>query len=387
METYDVVVVGGGPSGAITAYELAKRSLRVALIEKEKIPRYKACGGVVARHVEKILDFSIDPVIERRITKLRVTVNLKTQFVIEAPYPWIYMVMRDTFDNFLVETAAKAGADVYEQAPLKGLNDLGDHYVVSTPQKEFVAKYIVGADGANSMTRKAVGALPFRRLSVAIEREIQGAPEILEEWKDTASLDFGCLASGYAWVFPKATNFSAGVGGPKSVAKQFRAYYDDVVAYYRREIGENRPYIEAGHHLPIRVPDERIVYGRTLLIGDAAGLIEPMAGEGIYYAMRSGQIAAETIWGTMMDQTQLVTYQRKIDKEIQPELQVAKAFLFLLDLAPHLWVPLLLRQSSPFWKYFYRIFTGENNYQDLPRMFGLPGKWLFSALDGDDIKG
>jgi flavin-dependent dehydrogenase len=221
---------------------------------------------------------------------------------------------------------------------------------------------------------------------VAIEREIQGAPEILEEWKDTASLDLGHLASGYAWVFPKATNFSVGVGGPRSVAKQFRAYYDDVVAYYRSEIGANRPYIEAGHHLPVRVPDERIVYGRTLLIGDAAGLIEPLAGEGIYYAMRSGQISAETIWETMRGQAQLATYQRKIDQEIQPELQGAKALLFLLDLAPHFWVPLLLRQSSPFWKYFYRLFTGEKSYQDLPRMFGPPGQWLFSRLDGDDSK-
>jgi len=387
IDKFDVVVVGGGPSGAFAAYELAKKSLKVALIEKEQLPRYKACGGVVAPHIEKIIDFSITPAIERRISKMRVTVNLNAPFISESPRPFAYMVMRDTFDNYLVEIAQKAGVQIYQKSPLSGLEETQNGYIITIPQGEIGTRYVIGADGANSTTRKFVGAPRFKRLSVAIEREIQSTPEYLEKWQDTIALDFGYMRSGYAWVFPKAKNFSVGVVGPKSIAKQFNPYYDATVNYYKDEIGNAKPYITAGHHLPIRIPNERIVFGKTLLIGDAAGLIEPMAGEGIYYAMKSGQLAAETIFeATKSGNNQLLAYQKKIDLEIQPELQVAKSLLYLLNLAPRFWVPRLLKQSHSFWKYFYRIFTGEKEYQDLPKKIGPLGQIFFSLLANDNSK-
>ncbi len=371
----------------MAAYELAKKSLKVALLEKARLPRYKACGGVVAPRVERILDFSIEPTIERRITKMMITVKLGSPFISQAPHPFAYLVMREKFDNYLVEVASRAGAEVYEQSPLTGLIDAQSSYLLTTPTREFRAKYIIGADGANSVTRKLVGAPRFQRLAVAIEREIQSSPELLEKWSDTIAVDFGQLASGYAWVFPKAANFSVGAGGPKSVAKQLESCYRATVNHYQDQIGNARPYVEAGHHLPIRVPNERLVYGRTLLVGDAAGLIEPMAGEGIYYAMRSAQIAAETILQAIrFDDGYLPGYQKKIDQEIQPELQVAKSLLLLLDKSPQFWVPRLLKQSHPFWQYFYRVFTGEQNYQDLPGKFGLLGQLIFSVLLARDVE-
>src|SRR6185436_15671418 len=127
---YDVVVVGGGPAGAIAAYELAKRSLRVALLEKQKLPRYKTCAGAVAPHVAKLLDFPLDPVIERTVHKMRITVNGKRPFVREAERPFAHMVMRDRFDAYLVGVAERAGVVVYQQAPLTGLEATTAGYLV-----------------------------------------------------------------------------------------------------------------------------------------------------------------------------------------------------------------------------------------------------------------
>jgi flavin-dependent dehydrogenase len=331
--------------------------------------------------VEQLLDFSIAPVIERRITTLRATVDLAAPFVSAAPRPWAYMVMRDTFDQFLLDQAARAGAAIYADAPVTALQDRGTAYRLTTPQTEFMATYVIGADGATSTVRKLVGAPPFRRVSVAIERELTASPAALAPWSDTLALDFGHLRSGYAWVFPKATNFSVGVGGPRSVAKELRPYYAAMLAQYAPELGNTTPYITAGHPLPIRVAGEPLVYGRTLLVGDAAGLIEPLAGEGIYYAIRSGQLAAAAIVdAATRGPAHLARYAHTVDTEIQPELEVASACLVLLDLAPQWWVPWLLKQSHPFWHAFYRIFTGEQRYQDLPRTFGRPGAWLVAAV-------
>lgn len=379
---FDVVVVGGGPAGASAAYNLAKSGMNVALLEKEKLPRYKSCGGVVATHVDKILDFSIEPVIERKISKILITVNLKKPFVTQSPSPFIYLVMRDKFDNFLVEKAKSVGVNIFQESPLINLQETTDGYLLTTDSQSFQAKYLIGADGANGVTRMLLGLSRIQNRSVAVEREIYATKNALEKWDDMIALDFGYLSSGYAWVFPKEKNFSIGTGGPLRVSKELIKYYDDALSYYKDRVENTESFCSTGHQLPIRSKGETIQIGRTLFVGDAAGMIEPMAGEGIYYAIRSGQIAAETIINSAKNGDEnLINYQTTIDREIQPELQVAKSLLYLLDLAPNIWVPILMKPKHIFWKFFYRVFTGEKDYQDLPKKFSFVGKIFFNWLD------
>jgi geranylgeranyl reductase family protein len=384
---YDVVVVGGGPAGAIAAYELAKRSLRVALLEKQRLPRYKTCAGAVAPHVAKLLDFPLAPVVERTTDRMRITVNGARPFVRAAERPFAFMVMRDRFDAYLLAQAARVGVVVHQEAPLVAIESSAAGFVVRTPERALSCRYLVGADGANGSTRRLLGAPRFRRAAVALEWEIAGKPEALAAWRDTVAIDLGSVESGYGWVFPKAENFSVGVMTPRPLARQLKAYCAATRALYGESIGDAEPHVALAHHLPIRVPDEPLVFGRALLVGDAAGLVDAAVGEGIYYAIQSGQLAAAAIAqaSERRDDAELLSYQRGVDAAIQPELQASKAFLRILDLAPRFFVPYVLRPNAAFWRYFFGIFSGERRFRELPDKLGPLAGAFHAAFARDDV--
>jgi len=380
--TYDVMVIGGGPAGSTAARHLALQGLRVGLLEKETSPRYKPCGGVLARRIAEVLDFPIDTVIEGSISEILITVEMHSPFRTRCPSPFAFLCMRDQFDNLLLKKASDAGVDVFLDEALLDVELSGSTYELMTSKARRTAQFLVAADGANSTVRSCLDMPPFQRTSVAYQMEISGDPDLVKSWGESIALDFGHLSSGYAWLFPKADHFSIGAGGTRREARELKPYCQAFIDFHASRIGDTTPLKSRGHPVPTRTRGEPITADRVIFIGDAAGLVDPMTGEGIYYAIRSALIAAETIKTAIKSRdNNLITYQQRIDQELQPEFQVARTLLFLLDLAPAYWVPRLMNETHPFWHYFHQIFMGEKTYQDFPDNFGIAGRLLFAILD------
>jgi geranylgeranyl reductase family protein len=382
MKLFDIAIIGAGPAGASSAYHSNKFGLSTILFEKETLPRHKACGGAVALHVQEILDFSISPVVERKISKMFISIGLKKYFISDFKRPFVYMVMRDKFDYYLIEQAKNTGTTIKDNCSLLGIKKGNNgNYIIKTTNLEVEAKYIIGADGANSTVRKLVSAPPSQNTFIAIDREVYSDKLYLNKWKETLFLDFACLPSGYAWAFPKKNNYSTGAGTSKKFSKMLKTYYKQFTNRYQNELNFQKTFIEQGHPLPVRKKGEKIVFDNIIFVGDAAGLIDPMSGEGIYYAIRSGQIAAETINSVSEGSCDISEYEKVIEKEIQPELHISEGMLKVLNFAPKFWVSILLREKNPFFKYYCKIFTGEKTYMDFVKKFGMPAKLFFDLIN------
>ncbi len=335
---YDVIVVGAGPGGSTTAYHLARAGLKTLLLEKEKMPRYKPCGGGVTAKVKGVLDFDMSPTIEQTITGASVaygTERLRLSF--NEPVAWC--VMRDKFDFFLAQRAANAGAEVREAYPVKDIEFDARGANVLTRGETLRAEMIVGADGVNGIVRRAAGFPAHQRLGVALEAEMQAPDATLEEWQRVLHFDFGAIAWGYAWIFPKADHLSAGMG-----ALIRRNHRPDLRAQLTRYVGLEpslhaaKEILTRGHRVPLGGQFDTYHAKQALLVGDAAGVVDPFTAEGIYYAIRSGQIAAEEIArafqrGGGLD---VSPYTRRINAEINSDFRYAWLLTQIFFRMPHL---------------------------------------------------
>ncbi len=333
--SWDAIVVGAGPGGSSAAYRLATAGLRVLLLEKEKIPRYKPCGGGLTAKVRPALDFDFSPAIETTILQGSVAFRAERIRVL-ASAGWC--VMRDKFDALLAARAVDAGAELREAQPVTHIAFDDGGAIVSTRTETLRASFVVGADGVNGIVRRAAGFSPHRRMGVALEAEMDAPAPALDEWRHTLHLDFGVIPWGYAWIFPKAEHLSVGVGDlmRPGHTTDLRA---ELARYVASEpsLREARTRFTRGHRVPLGGQFGRYHAPRTLLVGDAAGLVDPFTAEGIYYAIRSGQIASEElVHGLARGAFDLSTYTERINKEINADFRYAWVLTQTFYRMPHL---------------------------------------------------
>ncbi len=207
---YDTIVAGLGPAGANAAYELSKKGASVLALEKQKHPRYKPCGGGLTAKIEKILEPDFKSVVERTISKVNFTFKGAGDVRAVSDSPLVYMVMRDVFDNFLVEKARAAGAEIHEQEKVTHVEEGKDGVIVMTEKNMYAAKLLIGADGVNSVVARSVGLKPKKRTAVLIEGEVKVNEKAFNRVSDEILFDFGSVPYGYGWVFPKADHLSLG---------------------------------------------------------------------------------------------------------------------------------------------------------------------------------
>lgn len=333
---YDVIIVGSGPAGTTTGYHLARAGFKVLMLEKEKLPRYKPCAGALALRVLDIIDFDVSPALEKAVHSIYFTHKLKRGHLITAPSPLCYMVMRDRFDHLLAEKAIEAGTEVIQESKVTDVNIHSRGVVVSAGDRQYRGQIVVGADGSKSAVARSLGLYSTRRLVVTIQSEVFVEPSVMDKNGSRIWVDIGSVPSGYAWLFPKSDHLSMGIGVLQSKARGLKRLFWQCLKGMLPSYRFIRIYT---HSLSIWGGRRKIAGNRAVLVGDAAGLTDPLTGEGIYYAIQSGIIAARVISQCLSESNyDMSAYESAINSEIGGSLQAAmilSAFFYAFPRLTH----------------------------------------------------
>jgi geranylgeranyl reductase family protein len=376
-QSYDVIVVGAGPAGATLAYDLAKRGIRVLLLEKERLPRYKCCAGGVTSKAARLLDFDISEVVEDAVHKASITFNVGNPYLGQSIEPLMYTVMRDAFDYLLVKKAQQLGAVVLDGEKITQIRVSPDWVEVSTANNGLRSRLVVGADGAYSAVARELGMERNIEYVAAIESEIAVPSDELAKWKSRVQMNLGCVPGGYAWVFPKRDHLSIGVGCLASTARHLSDHHQKFLTSL--SIGNYAVTRSSTHLIPSCTKGNLVWQDKALLLGDAAGLADPLTGEGIYNAILSAQLAAPVIEDSLAsDKMRLEGYQEAVNEKIMPELRTARVLSRFFVRFPHLAFEMLKRRSGV-WRAGCGLISGELKYTDIKRRAG-GFKGIFNRL-------
>jgi geranylgeranyl reductase family protein len=289
VERFDVAVVGAGPAGSTTAYRLSRAHARVLLVDKVRFPRDKPCGGGLTTRAVRQLPVSIEPVVEDRITRVRCRLRYGRTIERRSEHVLCQMTQRRRLDAYLVEQAVEAGATFRDGVRVEIESDRR----VRVDGEIVEVDALVGADGANGITAKTLGLGGDIVNGVALEGNLPYERLPDDEWRGMLVLELGALPGGYGWIFPKGDHVNVGVGGWGTEGPRLREQLRALCEQYGFGVGELANV--RGHRLPMRRSRTRFADGRGLLVGDAAGVIDPVSGDGIYEALVTGELAARHI--------------------------------------------------------------------------------------------
>lgn len=304
MTEYDVIVVGAGPAGSTVARRAAQEGLNVLLLDKEVFPRLKPCAGGFTDHVENSLDFSIKDVIQRRAFGQRIFSPSGIIVDCSRPESSGSLVMRSDFDHLLLKKAEEAGVMVKQGEKIIDVIDDGNSVSAKTKDTTYIGKYLVGADGINSVVAKSLGFYKGwlnDSAAVCIEIEAEVGEEAVRricgvpfnEEGVTINIYFGPVPFGYIWCFPKRSILSLGAGCSQDKVRNLRGEFQKWFEEFKATHNINPVIIsETSARVPFKEAAKITVKGRTILAGDAAGFVNPYDAEGVVMAVRSGIIAA-----------------------------------------------------------------------------------------------
>lgn len=371
VRTHDVLVVGGGPSGAACAYWLADAGWDVVLVERKHYPRAKTCGdGLTPRAVRQLSDMGLAGVLSgaHRYDGLR---SCAYGMTLELPWPdhpsfpsHGYVITRHDLDQLVAERAAKAGATVWEgaeaTAPIvegPGFEETGAggslppcagavvHDRVADRTVEVRARYVVVADGSNSRLGRALGTARDRSYPMGMAlrgyfRSPRHDDVFIESHLDVRD-DSGAVVPGYGWIFPVGDGrVNVGVG-LLSVEGRWKGV--NTTRLMNSFVGQAPPSWElspatscgapTGGKLPMGMSVGPRAGPTTLVVGDAGGCINPFNGEGISYAYETGRLAASCIGRALSGEgaAALADYPVMLDDAYGLYYEVARYFIGLIS--------------------------------------------------------
>ncbi|WP_348800337.1 geranylgeranyl reductase family protein [Flavobacterium adhaerens] len=322
MKSFDVAIIGSGPAGASAALELSKKGISTVIIEKEILPRYKTCGGGLVFRGRNFIPFDISSIIEKEFYAIDTYFsNTNLKFTTAKNQPIISMVMRDSFDNLIVEKAKENGVTLLQNHKVIDIT-FGTTQTIHTSEGDVSAKFIIAGDGALSPIAKIAGWKETRTIIPALEYEIKVPQADFDRLSQNVRFDVDAIPHGYGWCFPKKNHLSVGVAvltKAKSTI-DLKKYY----ASYLKTLGITEITHEEAHGfvIPVSPRTDKFVQKNVLLIGDAAGLADPIVAEGISNSILSGILAAQSIIESNLDPSKTAElYQEKLEQTILPEIK------------------------------------------------------------------
>ncbi len=343
---YDVAIIGGGPGGSATAIAAARAGLRVLLCEKAPYGRDKVCGdGLTPRAIAALNELHIDHSIAHRIDGLRMIAGKKQR---ELAWPTTDRFPnhggvwpRHRFDNHLLDVAIAAGAEVRFESEALPLIEDGRAVGVVVGTEEIRASLVVLASGAQGAAAKMLGAVrdPNETFGLAIRAYVPSPRHAERHLEACLSLrdEHGTPVPGYGWMFPAGDGtVNIGVGALSTMKCFKKLNLNTLLDQYRSLVKESwslGEYIDKPRAWRLPMSCVRRHGPGWVAIGDAAGFVNPMNGEGIDYALESGMLAVECF--VHNPATASADYDRLVGERFDAFLRTGRRFSFIIG---HPWL-------------------------------------------------
>jgi geranylgeranyl reductase family protein len=298
----------------------------VVIVVLSEFPSYPTCAGALIGASLASIPASVLETVEDRTVRAVFTRDGRTPVTIAAPDPFLGMVDRQRFDAALLDAAVGAGATFRGRLTVRDVRESAGEVELETSDGILRARFVIGADGSASRVARYVG-VRYRSTDLGLEDEVaiqSGSP-----WHGTILVDWGAASGSYAWMFPKDTVAAVGVIQRTGSPEATRAF----LTGWKGRLGlADEPSLHStGHLTRWRQHDSPLRRGRVIVVGDAAGLLEPWLREGISFALRSGTWAGEAIAAGDPD-----AYVRRVLAELTPEMRSGELLLSLFERVPRL---------------------------------------------------
>ncbi len=364
MDTKDVIIIGAGPAGTTAGYSLAKAGLDTLIIDKAAFPRRKICGGGLTHRAYLEIPFDISPVIHRQVNWGYLGFRGRKVTAIHDDQPVAYLVDRASFDDYLLTRAVEQGSSTRLGERFLSLAEGNNHMIIKTDKTRYRCRYLIGADGVHSRVAKSIGIDPSKVTSLAYEARLARPPDDNHPLLDSITFDFGTLLWGYGWIFPKKDHINAGVfrSWPgKRTSKRLLTRF-----IHQHPILKQLPILDIrAFPGPLGGWRHPVQKCNILLAGDAAQLVDPWLGEGIYYALISGRMAADAIINSEKGGKEgIQDYAHRIHREITPQLVSARKLSFGVNLLYGINV-LALKASPTLQRMIIDLLQGERSHSEI----------------------